>query len=179
MAKTAVANWFGPGFEALHPLLQALHREGGRLTGEIQIDANWIGKLLAKRMGIPVGRDRCGFAVEISHEDGVLRWERRFDDGRRMLSLFRPVGTWPDGHWRESTGRLEMDLTVEVIEGGWYWRPLRARLGGLPVPLLLFPRVEAYKRIENGGYRFSVSFAIPLIGTVLRYRGLLALERRE
>ena len=61
-------------------------------------------------------------------------------------------------------------------EGGWHWRPLSATLGRLPLPIVLFPRAEAYKRIEAGRYRFVVAFTVPGLGMVLRYGGLLDAE---
>jgi Domain of unknown function (DUF4166) len=178
---TAVTAWFGPRFPALHPLLQALHRRGGRLSGTIGIEcgrglAGWVGRRLARRLGIPTDRTERGFAVEIRHGDGVLEWHRQFDDGSRVTSLFRPIGTWPEGCWSETTGPLRLTLTVDVIEGGWHWRPLSATLGRLPLPIALFPRAEAYKRIEAGRYRFVVAFTVPGLGMVLRYGGLLDAE---
>ncbi len=41
------------------------------------------------------------------------------------------------------------------------------------MPRWLLPRSEAYKRIEEGRYRFKVSFALPLLGMVLGYGGWL------
>jgi len=176
-----VARWFGPRFASLHPLLQALHSKGGTLSGKIQIEfgrgiAGRLGRRLARRLGIPIDRSECGFAVEICHEEGVLHWRRRFDSSEGMTSLFRPIGTWPDGYWLESTGSLHLTLTVDVVDGGWYWRPLRVAFGRLGMPMLLIPRMEAYKRIEEGRYRFCVAFALPLVGTMLRYSGLLDLD---
>jgi hypothetical protein len=183
-ATTAVTRWFGPRFAALHPLLQAVHRNGGTLSGTIRIEfgsgiAGWLGRRLARRLGIPTDRSECGFAVEIRHEDDVLHWLRHFENGSRMISLFRPIGTWPEGYWLESTGPLHFTLTVDVIDGGWYWRPLRVVFGRLALPIFLFPRTEAYKRIEEGRYRFCVSLTLPIIGTVLRYGGLLDLEAEQ
>jgi Domain of unknown function (DUF4166) len=181
MHETAVTRWFGPRFDTLHPLLQALHRVGGRLSGTITIEfgqglAGWAGRRLARRLGIPIDRRERGFAVEIRHDEGVLHWNRLFDNGSRMISQFRPVGTWPDGYWVESTGPLRLTLTVDVIEGGWYWRPLRVAIGRLRLPLMLFPRTEAYKRVEAGRYRFRVAFALPVLGMILSYGGLLDAE---
>jgi len=181
MQETAVTRWFGPHFDSLHPLLQALHRSGGSLTGTIIIEpgrglAGWVGRRLAGRLGMPVDRRERGFTVEIRHDDGVLHWNRHFDDGSRMVSLFRPVGTWPEGYWIETTGKLRLTLTVDVIEGGWYWRPLHIALGRLRLPLALFPRAAAYKRIEAGRYRFCVAFTVPILGMVLHYGGLLEAE---
>lgn len=178
---TAVMRWFGPQFEALHPFLQAVHRTGGTLSGRIRIDfgsglAGWLGRRLARRLGIPTDRRECGFIVEIRHEDDVLHWLRYFENGNRMTSQFRPIGTWPEGCWLEATGPLRFKLTVDVIDGGWYWRALSVGFGRVSLPIRLFPRSAAYKRIEEGRYRFSVSFTLPVVGLVLRYGGLLDLK---
>jgi hypothetical protein len=174
----AVVEWFGPQFPRLDPLLQQLHRRGGLLTGEVRIDrghglADWIGGRLLRRLGLPPQLERSGFGVQISHGGGVLHWNRRFGHGNRLCSQFRPVGSWPGGYWIERIGRLELRLTVDVVEGGWYWRCLGVRLAGVPLPLWLFPRTTAYKRVEQGRYRFGVRFELPLLGTVLGYSGLL------
>ena len=181
MAENAVTRWFGPQFGRLHPLLQALHRRGGTLRGIVDIQlgrglAGRIGRRIARRLGVPVHAPQLGLAVDIRHYDAALHWARRFGNGETMLSVFRPVGTWPHGHWTERTGMLDLKLTVDVIEGGWYWRPLGMRAGGLPLPLWLFPRSRAYKRIEDGKYLFCVQFAVPLLGNVLRYGGSLDAE---
>ena len=66
-----------------------------------------------------------------------------------------------------------MTLKVDIIEGGWYWRVTNVRLRGIPVPLWLIPGSAAYKRIEDGKYRFYVGFSLPLVGKVFSYSGLL------
>lgn len=176
--QTVVTRWFGPAFADLHPLLQDLHRRGGVLRGEIDIRvgrglAGWMGRRLAKSVGIPVDQPRRGFEVTICHTPTALEWTRRFDNGAVMRSLFRPVGTRLSGWWVEDTGPVELHLTVDVERGAWIWRNLRARIRGIRVPLFLLPRSLAGKRIENGRYVFHVEFALPLLGTVLSYGGTL------
>lgn len=178
MASTLVSDWFGPRFGQLHPLLQALHREGGRLVGEVELAfgsgiAGWLGRRLARRMGLPVQAGRVPLEVTISHTPQVLVWSRRFGAAHEMVSLFEPVGRAPDGHWLERTGALHFRLTVDVREGGWHWRVLGASLHGVPLPVALLPRSHAYKRIEGDAYRFEVAFVAPLLGTLLRYGGTL------
>lgn len=173
-----VSDWFGERFGALHPMLQAMHRQGGRLRGEVELAygrgvAGWLGRRLGRRMGLPPHAGRMPLEVTISHEDGALRWARRFGRAHEMVSLFEPVGRWPGGHWRERTGALRFLLTVDVREGGWYWRALGARLHGLPVPVGLLPRSHAGKRVEAEGYRFEVAIVAPLLGLLLRYGGTL------
>lgn len=178
MTNTLVSGWFGPRFDALHPLLQRLHREGGVLSGDVDLAfghgvAGWLGRRLARRMGLPLQGGRVSLEVRISHTDSALVWARRFGAAHDMVSLFEPVGRWPQGHWLERTGALHMRLTVDVREGGWHWRVLGARLHGLPFPVSLLPRSHAYKRVEGDAYRFEVAFVAPLLGTLLRYGGAL------
>lgn len=175
----AAERWFGPHFSQLHPLLQALHRDGGTLRGEVAIGvgtglARPLGRRLAARLGIPTDRPRRGFDVLIHHDDRAMQWRRRFDDGSELFSEFRPVGRYPGGHWLETTGPVQMRLGVDLADGGWRWRVLAAHWRGWRLPLALFPRTHAYKRIENASrYRFAVSFSLPLLGELLRYEGAL------
>ncbi|MGH8081649.1 MAG: DUF4166 domain-containing protein [Lysobacter sp.] len=178
----AAMQWFGPDFQRLHPLLQALHRDGGTLGGEIAITtgtglARRIGRRLARKLGIPIDRPRRGFRVEIVHDEEQMQWRRRFDDGSELVSIFRPVGRYPDGHWLESTGPARMRLGVDLDGGGWRWRLLGVDVRGVKLPLFLFPRTDAYKRIERAGeaerYRFAVAFSMFPFGELLRYEGAL------
>ena len=180
MPSEIVSRWFGERFTQLHPQLQQLHRNGGQLGGEVEIAygrgiAGFMGRRLARKMGFPAaGRHRL--KVGIAHDHNSLLWSRTFDDQPPLLSVFTPVGTVDDGYWLESTGPLSMQLTVEIIEGGWYWRCLGIRLLGLPVPRWLMPRTNACKTIEAGGYRFHVGVSLPLLGTLVHYQGLLQLQ---
>ncbi|MBV8656849.1 MAG: DUF4166 domain-containing protein [Burkholderiales bacterium] len=176
--ENAVTRWFGPHFSSLHPMLQGLHRHGGTLRGPLQIEfgrglGGWIGRRLARKLGIPTDLPQCGFVVDIQHEADRLIWRRQFENGSDMVSIFTPIGAWPAGYWVEATGVLQLRLTVDVVDGGWYWRPLAVRLAGMPLPMWLFPSTDAYKRAENGRYRFAVVFKLPLLGRILSYQGLL------
>jgi hypothetical protein len=42
----------------------------------------------------------------------------------------------------------------------------------------LVPRSRAYKRIEDGRYRFFVGFTLPFLGEVFSYSGLLEARLR-
>ncbi len=173
-----VTRWFGSAFSQLHPLLQTLHRRGGVLRGDIAIDtgrglAGLIGRRLARRLGMPVDRSRCGFEVQIAHEADALLWRRRFDNGSSMVSRFVPYDRFPTGSWTEQTGPLQLRLGVDVVDGGWHWRLREARWQGWRIPLALLPRSQAGKRIVDGRYAFEVDFRLPLLGSILRYGGLL------
>jgi hypothetical protein len=175
---TSVKQWFGEKFTTLHPLLQNLHLHGGTLSGVVEIQTGTgLGKLagtaLARKFSIPTDRGSHPFTVNIFHRDDGLHWHRSFDGQAEMQSLFVPIGTLPDGYWIESKGPIRLALTVDIIDGGWYWRCRKIWLHGVRMPVWLLPRTTAYKRIEAGRYRFHVAFSLPLLGAVLSYGGLL------
>jgi hypothetical protein len=159
--------------------LQDVHRRGGCLHGEVSVRtgsglAGWLGRRVARRMGIGVLPERQSWRVHIYHDGAGLHWDRHGADGLVARSLFVPVGQWPTGYWLENTGRLHMKLTVDVINGGWHCYPLALRIGPLWWPAALLPRVHAFKCIEQGRYRFVVAVYFPLLGRVFGYEGLLA-----
>ena len=183
MQHEVVRNWFEDDFTDLDPLLQKLHLSGGELSGDIDISygrgiSGLIGKRLAKKMKLP-NQGKHQLLVSISHSSKGLHWKRKFNDDSIVESLFAPFGNNKNGYWIETTGPLKMKLTVDIVNGGWFWRCLKVSLFGLPIPLFLIPKSEAYKLIENGKYVFNVSFTYPLLGSLVSYRGILTAKYNE
>lgn len=178
--QAPVEAWFGPAFAQLHPLLQQLHRQSGVLRGTVEVGlgrgfAGWLGRRLARRLGMPATAGPHALEVHIHSTDGVLHWSRRFDGRHAFVSRFRPCGTYPSGYWIEQTGSLRLELGVVIQSGGWHWQHRGTRWFGVPIPRFLLPHTVASKRIESDGYRFSVAVRVPLLGEVLGYAGTLRL----
>jgi hypothetical protein len=174
----SVVDWFGAGFITLDPLLQDLHQYGGTLSGVVDLEygsglAGFIGRKLAPKLGLPLLSGKVDFEVNISHANGVLMWDRQFCKSHKMSSIFVPHGQYPDGYWSESTGKLSLELGIEVREGGWYWKQRKVKFMDVQLPLWFFPASQAYKRITNGMYEFSVTFTLPLLGKLVSYSGVL------
>jgi len=183
LQNEVVSNWFQKDFSNLDPLLQKLHLSGGELSGIINISygkglAGLIGRRLAKKMQLP-NHGEHRLLVSISHSQNGLHWNRRFNDNDSVESLFVPFGNYKNGYWIETTGPVKMKLTVDIVNGGWFWRCLKVSLFGLPIPLFLIPKSQAYKIIENGKYVFNVSFTYPLLGSLVSYRGILTAKYNE
>jgi len=184
-----VTRWFGKDFESLHPLLQQLHLNGGELKGDIKLEfgsgvAGWIGRRLARKLGLPKYATEMSQAivelkVDISHDKNGLYWSRLFDESNVMKSVFVPAGNIEKGFWVEDSGALRLILTVDIINGGWHWRCLGFRLFGIPMPMWLFPKSKAYKIIENDKYRFYVGFSFFGIGKLFSYSGLLGISNSK
>jgi hypothetical protein len=179
-----VETWFGVDFARLHPQLQALHRRGGRLSGPVDVRlgsgiAGWIGRRLARRIGVPLPDPRNTLEVVIFDDAQSLHWHRRFNAGREFRSRFVAHGNFPDGYWVEATGSIELVLGVRILDGAWHWQQRGGRCKGIPLPRWLMPQTVAYKEVRDGLYRFSVDMRLPLLGSLLSYRGGLMLQARD
>ncbi len=176
-----VERWFGPAFRQLHPRLQQLHREGGTLQGPVDIVTaagvgGWLGRRLARRLGVPTFPGAHTLRVDI-HDDGqALRWDRTFDAGHRFASRFRPAGSYPTGYWVEHSGALTLHLGVRIVDGGWEWEERGAWWHGVRWPAWARPSTRAGKRAEGEAYRFSVTFAWRGGQPLLRYAGCLRMQ---
>jgi hypothetical protein len=177
---TLVEEWFGDAYARLHPRLQKLHRHDGVLRGPVEVRVaggagRFIGERLRRKLGLPLPGPGHSLEVRISHGPECMLWERRFDQGNAAFaSRFIPVGHFPDGYWRETSGALELHLEVLLDDdGGWHWRTRRVRWRGLPFPKFLLPRVVAHKRWVRGAYDFAVSVRVPGLGEVVGYTGRL------
>ena len=179
----AVEAWFGDHFGELHPQLQTLHRHGGTLSGNIDLCfgrgiAGLLGRRLARRVGIPTIAGVHALQVQIYSVHDELHWNRCFNASTMFRSTFIPVGTFPSGHWIEQSSSVQLLLTVRVVNGGWHWQPVGAKLGALSLPAACLPRGIACKEIAGGLYHFRVSMALPLLGKLLEYGGNLRLAAR-
>jgi len=178
MSSTMSSEWFEDSFDKLDPLLRQLHLQGGELAGPVKIKigtglAGFFAKRIAKKLGVPVNKGEHRLKVNISHQADGLHWDRCFDESTLFRSVFLPVGNKSNGYWVETTGTIKIFLTVDIREGGWHWCCMRVKIKGITIPLWLFPKTTAYKKIENGCYRFYVGIALPLLGEVISYSGLL------
>lgn len=175
-----VERWFGASFALLHPQLQALHRNGGRLRGPVQLSfgsglAGVAGRALARRLGLPQQAGTATLEVNIASDAAGLHWNRRFNEGPVFNSVFHPIGCYPDGHWVERSGSIELWLQVAALDGGWHWRQKRLGVAGVPLPGWLVPKTIASKSVIDGKYAFSVDIRFPILGSILAYRGKLLL----
>lgn len=172
-----VKKWFGIEFFKFSPQLQELHIYGGELEGEATVElgvgvAKLIGRMLADKLNLPApGIHKL--SIHIFHDNNVLHWNRTFNDSVCLSSEFVPVGTIGSGYWLEKNGHKAIELTVDIVDGGWYWRALKFNIHGFSVPRWLFPKLEAYKLMKNDRYHFYVGFSVPLLGKLVSYSGVL------
>ena len=74
----------------------------------------------------------------------------------------------------EVLGPLSIRLQWKPTGRGLQLETLRARLFGIPLPGLLRPRSRASETVgADGQFHFDVPIALPLIGTIVHYKGNL------
>ena len=171
-------TWFAKSFNEFDPMIQNLHKNGGELSGVVNLEfgsgiAGVIGRKFGVKLGLPNEEGEHQFKVSILHKNGALHWIREFNSAHKMVSIFTPYGHYPTGYWKEVTGNLTLYLGVKIVGGGWYWEQKKMKFMGFILPSLLFPSLEAYKRVNKGKYEFSVTLALPIMGKLVSYNGSL------
>jgi hypothetical protein len=166
-------------FEDLPPAVRAMHAFVGARTarGEAEVERGegLIAGLVAALFGFPATARRAPVSVRFEAQDGAEAWTRNFA-GRTMRSRqWRGEGRW-EGLLCERFGPLVFGLAMLTDDGRLRLAVRRWGLLGLPLPLRLAPRGEAFEAESDGRFRFDVAIGAPLVGPIVRYRGWLAPE---
>ncbi len=173
-----VEAWFGSAFQRLHPQIQQLHQHGGTLNGLVDVRygtslGKILGRVLAKRLGLPSPNSDNTIEVEIYSDHQGLHWNRRFNNEPLFASFFQPKGNYQNGYWVERTGPVELRLGVTIINSGWHWQHQGTSVFGIPLPRWIMPRTIAFKEFSEGTYKFSVEILFPAVGLLVSYQGRL------
>ncbi|MGF7151788.1 hypothetical protein FHS96_005456 [Sphingomonas zeicaulis] len=167
----------GTGFDRLPPLVAAMHDicadDGAVGEGHVRRGRGPLAALAGAIMGFPPAGDHdlhVAFAVE---DDGE-RWTRRFG-GHAFSSRM----TARAGLLVERFGPLRFGFALTADAEGLVMRLQRWSIAGVPLPLVLAPRLSGREWQEGDRFRFEVDAALPLIGRVVRYEGWLRTSSAE
>ncbi|MFZ5778945.1 MAG: DUF4166 domain-containing protein [Pseudomonadota bacterium] len=130
------------------------------------------GRVAAWLFGFP--RESAETPIDVQFEpsgSGEL-WTRTI--GGRVMRSRQFIGVRkPPGWLVERFGLFEFDLEVQTAEQRLALGLRGMRIGRVPLPRMLWPRVDAVETEEEGRFCFDVQIAAPLIGRLVRYRGWL------
>ena len=165
------AQLMGGRFAALAPEVRAMHmvlRDGGA-TGRATVSrgTNILAHVISLLMRFPPAGDH-ELHVAFAERDGIETWTRDFS-GNRFSSHLSRQG--PYLIERFGPLRFRFDLTNQG--NGLRMTMRRWSLLKLPLPLWLAPRSEAREWAAEGRFHFDVPITLPLIGTIVHYRGWL------
>ena len=167
----------GNAYDALPPAIRQAHEVRGVLVLEGKADAaspdHLLGALIARLFRLPRSGSNMPVRVEMrSEDDGSETWTRIYP-GVTMRSNLRNA----DPRTRqldEVLGPLSIRLQWKPTERGLQLETLGGRLFGCPLPAFLRPRSLASETVgEDGQFHFDVPIALPLIGTIVHYKGSL------
>ncbi len=168
----------GAAFADLPPAVRAMHG-GGRIvaTGRAVSAGRGVGALVAGvALGAP-GRGRYALRFEVAPRGEAEVWTRWFGR-RRLRSTLRPDPAAP-GRLLERLGPAAFALRLRTTRDGFAWELEGWRLGPMPLPRWLGPKVRARCFEADGTYRFSIVVAHAWLGVVMAYAGRLAVAARE
>jgi len=156
--------------------LQVMHDLKSELTatgvGSVERGKGLLARLAGAIVGFPPAGDDVPVEVAFRLKDGRELWQRNFA-GRRFAS------TQEEGQGRNARLMCErfgvFNFAMALVVEGERMRLVMRRwsLLGLPMPLALAPRIDAYEYVEDGRFRFHVGISHPFAGLIVRYRGWL------
>jgi hypothetical protein len=138
----------------------------------VERGAGVLARLVGLLLSFPKAAADTPVAVEFRATNGVETWTRRF--GADGFSSRQLAGRGRSERLLcERFGVLTFAMAL-VAEGGRLSLVMRRWSAfGVPLPLRLCPRTNAYETVENGRFHFHVEIGHPLFGLVIRYRGWL------
>lgn len=165
------ARILGDAFDRLPPMLRAIHGfhgDGGAAGGAlVERGRHPLARLVAALFRFPPAGDHdvhVGFRVDGGREV----WTRDFcgrgfsselsRSGARVVERF--------GFLRFAFDLPADALGLRMVLRGW-------SVAGVPLPLMLAPRIRATEWQEDEAFRFDVEIALPVIGRIVRYQGRL------
>lgn len=137
-----------------------------RGSGSLARLLGWIGGLPPEQRDGPVR-----VVLEQSLAGRRERWTRHFGGARPLCSSLRRVGSCIE----ETVGPTCLRFQYAVEGGSIRWRAVAGRTFGITWPRSWLDGIDAFETTRGGRYYFNVRAALPYIGLVVHYVGVLEL----
>lgn len=149
--------------------IHTVHADGGAAgEGRVVRGANPVARLVAWVMRFPPA-GTYALHVAFAERNGIETWTRDFGGHRFSSRLYQ----WR-GLLAERFGPMAFGFALASTPEGLAMVMRRWTCFGIPMPLLLAPRIAAREWQEGAHFRFDVRIALPLIGEVIHYTGALS-----
>ena len=176
-AAPLYARLLGSAWHELPAEIRAMHDLHSGLTARgvaaVERGAGFLARLAARAIGFPASADEIPVTVRFAAVEGVETWTRSF--GGETFASEQFAGQGRDAQLLcERFGWLTFAMALVVGGGRLVLVPRRWSVLGIPLPMWLCPRADAYESVEAGRFRFHVEIRHPLTGLIVRYRGALS-----
>ena len=136
-----------------------------------------MARLLAQAIGFPANAAAVPVTVRIAAENDAETWTRSFGDQRFSSAQFAGRGRNAQ-LLCERFGWLTFAMALVVERGRLSLVLRRWQVLGIPLPMWLCPRVDAYEAVDDERFRFHVDIRHAWAGLIVRYRGELSSPTR-
>jgi len=167
----------GDAYNVLPPAIRQAHDVQGVLVLEGKADATSpdrvLSTLIARLFRLPRSGSNMPVRVEMrSEDDGSETWTRIYPGVTMRSNLRNPSPATQQ--LDEVFGPVSIRLQWKATERGLDLETLSACVFGIPLPRFLRPRSNARETVgEDCQFHFDVPIALPLIGTIVHYKGSL------
>ncbi|GLQ57140.1 SDR family oxidoreductase [Devosia nitrariae] len=154
---------------AMHETSQSTVADG---VGCVDNGRSLFARLIRRLVGFPGAGGDLPVTVSFKRSDKGEEWTRTF--AGHEFSSFQRVGEGRDERLlTERFGPAEFGLALVVDAGRLRFIIRRWRLFGVPLPLILAPRCNAFEAEHDGKFHFHVELSHPWVGLIVRYAGWL------
>ncbi|MEO5805992.1 DUF4166 domain-containing protein [Devosia sp.] len=166
----------GAAWVDLPPAVRDLHDHQGSWhvggVAQIETGSGLLSGLARRFFGFPAAGSDVPVTVEFIERHGVETWTRRFGDAR--FSSVQLMGRGLDERLIvEKFGPVRVSLAVVATAERLTLVTRRWTVFGIPLPLWLGPRADAYEFEQYEQFHFHVELSHPLAGLIVRYTGWL------
>jgi hypothetical protein len=166
----------GPSFAALPHSVQTLHdsreRRSWSGTALVRPGTGLLARIVRTIIGFPGQSGECPVRVEFEPGPTGERWTRTF--GSKSFQSLQSGGKGRNQFLLvETFGLVSVSLALVVEDGRMRLVPRRWSLFGMPMPKWLLPNGTSQEFEQGDRFRFDVEIAMPLIGRVVAYKGVL------
>lgn len=164
--------------DRLHPEIRSMHAVTGIHTASgrasVRRGRSPLASLICTIFGFPPEANDIPVRVEMERRGETETWTRTFGDSRFLSVLSAaPEGVVERfGPFRFAFRLIEKDGDLRMMPSGW-------TAFGVPMPKFLMPSGIARESAENGRFTFDVPIVMPLVGTVVHYRGWLTPDEKQ
>jgi hypothetical protein len=166
----------GDAWNALPQPLRTMHDLDAELSAEGVAEVGRGPGLLARVLAGVIGFPRAGkdipVTVSFRVKDGREHWKRTFAGCSFASTQEQGRGRF-DRLLCERFGPFNFGMALVYDDSRLCLILRRWSFLGIPMPLALAPRSDAYECVNDGRFHFHVEIGHPLIGLIVRYRGWL------
>ncbi|RAZ90099.1 saccharopine dehydrogenase [Mesorhizobium hawassense] len=164
----------GDAWKSLPTEIRAMHGGAELAQGRASVErgGGMLSRLAARLIGFPTAGTDVPVKVRFDIGKDGETWTRTFGTHGFSSRQFAGRGR-SERLLCEGFGPLSFAMAL-VVDGNRLSLVLRRwSLLGVPLPMWLCPRSNAYETVEDGRFRFHVEISHPVAGLIVRYRGWL------